>query len=162
MSQHRPPVRFRPRRRRNQARRQLPYEGRASLLSRGELAFFRALSAAVGSRYGISLKTRLADVLRCPADLWDTPDGWRISQKHLDFVLYDFLTARTVAAVELDDRTHDLRDRRNRDAFVDHALHKAGVVLIRFRAASRYQPSAIQRRIESVLACRTAQTSSPD
>jgi hypothetical protein len=114
--------------------------------------FFRALRDAIGWRYGISLKTRLADVVTCPPEMWDTPHGWRISQKHLDFILYDQLTARTIAAVELDDRTHEQRDRRNRDIFVDQALDAAGVLLIRFRAASRYVPFAIRRQIETVIA----------
>lgn len=149
----RSPVRFRPRRRQKAASR-LPYQGRSSLLSRGELAFFRALSDAIGFRYGISLKTRLADVVTCPPDLWETPHGRRICQKHLDFVLYDRLTAGTVAAVELDDRTHDHRDRRRRDEFVNEALGAAGVILIRFRAACVYEPLAIRREVESATAGR--------
>jgi hypothetical protein len=152
MREHRPTVRFRPRSKRRHARRDLPYQGRSSLLSRGELAFFRALRDAVGWRYGISLKTRLADVVTCPPEMWDTPHGWRISQKHLDFVLYDPITARPIATVELDDRTHEQRDRRKRDVFVDQALDAAGVVLIRFRAASRYVPFAIRRQIEIAIA----------
>src|SRR5437868_914199 len=151
MRQRSSAFRLRPRTKRRRARRPLPYQGRASLLSRGELAFFRALSDGIGSRYGISLKTRLADVVICPPDLWDSAHGWRISQKHLDFVLYDRLTARTVAAVELDDRTHEQHDRRKRDVFVDHALDAAGVVLIRIRAASAYVPLAIRRQIENAI-----------
>jgi hypothetical protein len=151
MRHFRPTVRFRPRSKRRQVRRELPYQSRSSLLTRGELAFFRALRDAIGSRYGISLKTRLADVVTCPPDMWDTPHGWRISQKHLDFILYDQLTARTIAAVELDDRSHEQRDRRKRDVFVDQALDAAGVVLIRFRAASIYAPFAIRRQIEAAV-----------
>ena len=37
----------------------------------------------------------------------------------LDFVLYDCTDAKVVAAVELDDRSHDRRDRRERDEFVE-------------------------------------------
>src|SRR4051794_31082809 len=104
-------VPFSRRRRRHEPTARLPYCPKASLLSRGEFAFFRALSVAVGSRYAISLKTRLADVVHCPRHLWETPHGRRISQKHLDFVLYDRTDARVIAAVELDDRSHDRRDR---------------------------------------------------
>lgn len=64
------------------------------------------------------------------------------------------LTARTVAAIELDDRTHDQRDRRKRDVFVEQALDAANVVLIRFRAASAYVPFAIRRQIETAVARR--------
>jgi Protein of unknown function (DUF2726) len=151
MRKIRPAVRFGPRRRHKARCRPLPYEGRSSLLSQGELVFFCALRSAIGARYGVSLKTRLADVLSCPPELWDAAHGRRISQKHVDFVLYDPLTARIVAAVELDDRTHEQRDRRKRDAFLDQALHGAGVVLIRFRASSGYLPYAIRRQIEAAV-----------
>jgi len=151
MRQQRPTIRFRPRSRQHRSRRQLPYRGRVSLLSQGELAFFRALSVAIGSRYGISLKTRLADVLCCPPELWETPHGWRISQKHLDFVLYDRVSARIVAAIELDDRTHNQRDRRVRDAFLEQAFNTAGILLVRFIASSAYDTFEIGRRIETAI-----------
>ena len=94
----------------------------------------------------------MADVLTCPPDLWETPHGQRISQKHLDFVLYDRATARIVAAVELDDRSHELRDRHKRDVFVNQALRTAGVVLVRFRAACTYEAFTIRREIEIAIA----------
>src|SRR5688572_15433710 len=124
--------RFTKRRRRFDGTGRLPYRANASLLSPGECAFFRALSEAVGQRYAISLKTRLADVVHCPRKLWNSPHGRRISQKHLDFIVYDRSNAEIIAAIELDDRSHDRSDRRERDEFVDRALLAADVVLIRF------------------------------
>ena len=143
----------RPRRRRRtlqlpqQPREPLPYERRDALLSRGELAFFRALSQAVAFRHGISMKTRLADVVRCPPELWDTMHGRRLSQKHVDFVVYDRYTAAIVAVVELDDRSHDSKIRRDRDAFVDDVLGGLGVAFIRVRAASNYNVDSLRLRL---------------
>jgi len=82
----------------------LPYRGRRALQSRGELAFYRVLVSAVRGRWTISVKPRLADVIWCPASLWRTAAGARVSQKHLDFVLYDPETTAVVLALELDDR----------------------------------------------------------
>lgn len=127
--------------------RTLPYERREALLSRGELAFFRALSQAVTFRHGISMKTRLADVVRCPPELWDTVHGRRLSQKHVDFVVYDRYTAAIVAVVELDNRSHDAKKRRDRDAFVDHVLGGLGVAIIRVRAASTYDVESLRLRL---------------
>lgn len=143
----------RPRRRRRtlqlpqQPREPLPYERRDALLSRGELAFFRALSQAVAFRHGISMKTRLADVVRCPAELWDTVHGRRLSQKHVDFVVYDRYTTAIIAVVELDDRSHDAPDRRDRDAFVDHVLGGLGVAIIRVRAAHTYDVESLRLQL---------------
>jgi very-short-patch-repair endonuclease len=93
------------------------------------------------------MKTRLADVVRCPPDLWDTIHGRRLSQKHVDFVVYDRYTAAIVAVVELDDRSHDARDRRNRDAFVDRVLGSLGVAIVRVRAASTYNIESLRLQL---------------
>jgi hypothetical protein len=127
---------------------ELPYARRRSLLSAGELRFFLALHEAVGECWGISIKTRLADVIRCPENLWTSPHGRRLSQKHVDFVLYARESGRIVAAVELDDKTHERLERRERDAFLDEALRTGGVLLMRVKASSEYNPRSIRRYIQ--------------
>jgi Protein of unknown function (DUF2726) len=122
----------------------LPYLKRDSLLTRGELAFFRVLLRVIGNCFGVSIKTRLADIVKCPDELWDTPHGRRLCQKHIDFVLYDRNTSSVIAAVELDDASHDEPARRNRDRFVDAVFKTVSVRLIRIRAASRYDYEAIR------------------
>jgi hypothetical protein len=109
------------------------------------------LRRAIGGCFAISIKTRLADVLKCPDDLWHTPLGRRVCQKHVDFVLYDRFTAAIVAAIELDDRTHDKPERRRRDDFLDDAFRSAAVVLVRVRAARRYDAKALQNQIEGMI-----------
>jgi hypothetical protein len=96
------------------------------------------LRRAIGGCFAISIKTRLADVLKCPDDLWHTPLGRRVCQKH-------------VAAIELDDRTHDKPERRRRDDFLDDAFCSAAVVLVRVRAARRYDAKALQNQIEGMI-----------
>jgi very-short-patch-repair endonuclease len=93
------------------------------------------------------MKTRLADVVRCPPELWDTVHGWRLSQKHVDFVIYDLSTAAIVAVVELDDRSHDAPSRRDRDAFVDRVLAALGVTILRVRAALSYNIESLRLRL---------------
>ena len=105
----------------------------------------------VRNQYGIALKTRLADVLKCPDELWDAPEGRRLSQKHVDFVLYDLWTARIIAAIELDDRSHLEPARRRRDAFVEGAFRTAGVALFRVPAAAWYDAGAIWASLASCI-----------
>jgi hypothetical protein len=128
----------------------LPYERREALLSRGELAFYRVLRRAIGERYSISIKTRLADVLKCPDELWDAPHGRKLSQKHVDFVLFDPDTASIIAAVELDDRSHQQPGRRRRDEFVNEAFRAAGTALFRIKAASRYDVNSLRAMLCSL------------
>lgn len=124
-----------------------PYKSRQTLLSRGELAFFRVLREVVGTEFGVSLKTRLADVLHCPTRLWRTAHGRRLAQKHVDFVVYRQDTSAILAVVELNDRTHDRPSRRERDRFLAEALASAGVALVTIRAAVCYDRFTVQRRI---------------
>lgn len=116
----------------------LPYLPRESLLSPGELAFYRVLRRVLRGRTGISIKTRLADIVRCPDEHWETLHGRRLCQKHVDFVLYDKDTAEILAVIELDDRSHRQLARRRRDRFLNEVLAASKVRLIRIRAASRY------------------------
>src|SRR5262249_35485631 len=139
------------RRRRDQLGSEFPYVSKQHLLSKGELVFYQSLHKAIAPSIGISMKVRLADVITCPADQWDATPGRRVCQKHLDFVLYEIATSRIVAAIELDDRSHFQSERRKRDQFLNRALATAQVTLVRFRAASSYEPNAIRRTLNNFL-----------
>lgn len=71
---------------------------------------------------------RLFDIERGPQ--WQT---WfnRTSQKSVDFVICtkDF---RTIAAIELDEKSHDAANRKKADADKDTALNAAGIKVIRW------------------------------
>jgi hypothetical protein len=142
-----PPSPARPPQLSEQSKEAFPYERRETLLSRGEFAFYRVLSQALASRHGISMKTRLADVVRCRPELWDTIHGRRLSQKHVDFVIYDRFTDAIVAVVELDDQSDNAPDRRDRDAFVDGILHSLDVAIVRIVANSNYDVGALRLRL---------------
>src|SRR5205085_2182044 len=108
----------------------LPYVSREVLLSQGELAFFRVLRRSVPPDLLIAPKVRLADLIKCPASARKDGFPGRISQKHVDFVLFDAATAAITLVIELDDRSHQRPDRRDRDAFVDRALAAAGIPIL--------------------------------
>lgn len=125
----------------------LPYFAKETLCSRGELAFYRALSHAVPAGFGISMKTRLGDVIGCTAEGWRTGFGAKISQKHVDFVVFDPVTTAIILVIELDDRTHRLPDRQDRDVFVDQALAAAGVAILRVPAAREYDLEDLREQV---------------
>jgi hypothetical protein len=127
------------------------YCRRESLLSLGELAFYRALREAVAGRLEISLKTRLADLFHCPPMLWNAPHGRRIAQKHVDFVLFCPTTSSIRVVIELDDRSHERADRKRRDRFLNETLRGAGIPLLRIRAQAAYDVSALQALLQTTL-----------
>jgi hypothetical protein len=129
----------------------LPYRMRGPLLSRGELAFFRVLRAALGGRFLIAIKVRVADLLDCPREAWEEGFGYMVARHHVDIVLCDHATTAVVAAIELDDRSHDRPARQNRDEFLDAAFAAAKVPLIRFTAAARYWRLDVRERIAQAI-----------
>lgn len=57
---------------------------------------------------------------------------YKIQSKHLDFVICD-QSMKIKAIIELDDGSHDQKDRGNRDSFVDEVLESVGYKVIRTR-----------------------------
>lgn len=142
------------RRRRFAARRHrdsLPYEGRGTLLTKGEAAFYGPLQEAVGAEFQIMCKVRVADVITCSEADWRRGFGGAISQKHLDFVLCEPKTTRIVLAVELDDRSHEAPHRQRRDRFLNETLQTAGIRLLRVKARAQYSAEIIRLLVNAVV-----------
>lgn len=130
--------------------RNMPYTRRAGLLSQGEFAFFRVLVRAVPRGVSVAPKVRLADLVTVAPDAWHTY-GRPIAGKHVDFTLVDWDTTAILAVVELDDRTHEQRDRRERDDFVDGVLGSAKVPVFHVKAAARYNLEEVRRLVEGAI-----------
>ena len=126
-------------------RRQEPirYRPRHFLLTKNEAAFFRVLKTLVADRYQVSCKVRLADIATCDEADWNRGHANRISQKHIDFVLNCPEFSRIVAAIELDDSSHEAPERRSRDAFLNRLFWQIGVRLIRVPAKWDYDFDAV-------------------
>jgi hypothetical protein len=122
-------------------RRGLPYRRREHLLTAAERSFHGVLMQAVGGRYHIACKVRMADVLWVPGGTSDRQRHLnRIFAKHLDFVLCHPETSTPVLAIELDDSSHRESKRKERDSFVDAALDAADLPLLRIAVRKSYSP----------------------
>ena len=112
---------------------------RKPLLSPWERNAFSTLAGQLRPGQHLCPQVRLADLLKVDAS--DQKARWaglnRIARKSLDFVVVDLASGNVVLAIELDDKTHDRADRRERDSLVKHVLHEAGVPLARFRPRQR-------------------------
>jgi hypothetical protein len=129
----------------------LPYFSKRYLLSKGEVAFYRALRAALPPGLLVAPKVRVSDVIGCDAAAWKQGFGGRISQKHVDFVIADEHTTAIVLIVELDDRTHRHRDRAARDDFLDRAFAAAGLAVLHISAAANYDVTALRAQLAECL-----------
>jgi hypothetical protein len=115
-----------------------PYVSRP-LLTRNEQPLYHWLIKTLSQRYAIFAKVRLTDVIDVKKGTESFKSHWnRINAKHVDFLLCDPKSFVPVAAVELQDASHNRADRQERDVFVRDALAAAGVKLIEVRSLTNF------------------------
>src|SRR5262249_39435320 len=112
--------------------------------------FYRVLLQAVAGQFVIMSKVRLSDLVdvRARGRVWSASFN-RICRKHVDFVLLDPRTLTIQLVIELDDRSHDLERRTDRDGFVNEVLHEAGIPILRIRAAPGYVVTTLADQIHN-------------
>lgn len=136
----------------------LPYQRKRYFFSRAEERFYRELRRAVaqvgGGQLTVMAKVRLADLVimqqgTTGRDYWA---AWgRISQKHADFVLLrpspEEGALTPVLVIELDDPTHELPERRQRDALVDAIYAQCELPILHVPTGPTYDVEALKAQI---------------
>lgn len=132
----------------------VPYVRQRALFTQAERSFLGSLERALEGRYRVMGKVRVADVLRVKSGLHhgERRSAFnRISAKHVDFVLLEPEDLSVVAAIELDDRSHEVAGRRVRDGFLDEAFTAAGVPLHHFGARHGYALPEVRAALQTLL-----------
>ncbi|WP_311950036.1 DUF2726 domain-containing protein [Halomonas piscis] len=142
-------------------KRRARYRAHEFLFTQAEWRFAEALQKAIGNDWLLMGKVRIADLLAVERDPRLPRGEWlrafsRISQKHIDYVLVDPDSGRVACCIELDDASHQRRDRQGRDRFVNAAFAQAGVPLLRIPTARRYEAQALREHIRAVIRERPA------
>ncbi len=133
--------------RRRRASRTIPWPltVRPTVLTAVEQVLYRRLIEAL-PEYVILGQVSLRQVV----DVRGNPRDWSLINR-FDRLTLDFLvTSREfapVVAIELDDSTHLLPDRRDADARKNHALQSAGLPLIRWSVRSMPDAEAIRQAV---------------
>lgn len=134
----------------------MPYQKRWYLLSPAERDFYDALRQAVGPNYLIFAKVRLLDLLWLPQNLSNRQTHMnRVQAKHVDFVLCHPQTAAPVLVIELDDASHQLPERQERDIFLNEVLRVAGIPLLRVPVRKSFSAPALRGQILDTLGVRS-------
>lgn len=124
-----------------------PYKQR-NLLTQNEYKFYCSL-IKIADKYNLSIqvKMRLADIIEVDKRKINNKDYMsyfgKIKSKHIDFVLTHKYTMQMIAAIELDDKSHEKQQRIERDAFVNNALTAAGIEFIRCLTINNLEPIII-------------------
>lgn len=111
------------------------------LFTPAEQNFMRALDRAVGSDVRVFGKVRVADVLAVKPGV-SSKGNWnafaKITGKHFDYVLCGKSDFVVKCVIELNDKSHERKDRQERDRLIRGACKEAGMPLIEVPAARTY------------------------
>ena len=126
------------------------YKKQRVLFSPAERSFLGVLNQAIEDNATIFGKVRVADVLTpiagLPRNKWQILFN-KISSKHFDFVICDKQDLSVLCAIELDDKTHNSKTRKTRDAFLKSACISANLHLIQIPAKSAYNVDEIRQTL---------------
>ena len=104
-------------------------------MSKTEKEFFGKLLQVVEDRYYVFPQVHLSALLdhKVKGQNWSYA-FWHINGKSVDYVLCDKNTLFPTYAIELDDFTHERKDRIKRDIEVERIFTDAGLPLVRFKS----------------------------
>lgn len=120
------------------------------IFTAAERSFFGVIKLAVNNKVEVFGKVRVADVITptkgLPRGDWQRSFN-KISRKHFDFLLCDKGDLSPICAIELDDKSHESKKRKERDQFLEAACKSAHLPLIQVPAKSAYQVTEIAELI---------------
>lgn len=127
---------------------QYHYKRKNLIMTPAETRFFKILDEAIGDGYYVFPQVHLSSILehRIHGQNW-----WaafhHINRKSVDFVICDKESVKPLAAIELDDWSHHLDHRKDRDIEVERIFEGAQLPLIRFNGDTRFTYSFVREAI---------------
>ena len=128
------------------------YRNRNFFFTDAEKNFLETLKKVVADKYYIYGKVRIADLIEPNFDKRFNHEKWwrsfnAISQKHVDFVLTD-KNYNVICVIELNDKSHQKKDRIKSDEIKRKAFHSAEIPLLFFNNSYEYSHSHIKGIID--------------
>ena len=132
----------------------LSYKRQQVLFTPAERSFLGVLDLAVRNDFRVFGKVRVGDLL-APQNGQSSGQRMRalnkINYKHVDFVLCKPDDLSVLCAIELNDKSHQQKDRQERDEFLLSACRAAGLPLVTFDARHAYSPAELSAAIADAL-----------
>lgn len=144
------------------AHEEFKYQTVQSLISPAEKAFLSTLDQTVDGRARVFCMVRVADIIKPNKSLDKNQKHVhfrKTSQKHFDFVLCDLQTLQPLCVIELNDKSHKRKDRRERDAFLAVACKSADLPLYFITASNKYDVAEIASLVDLNLPVQLKQAS---
>ena len=125
------------------------YIKRNYLMSKAEHEFFKALQETVKDKYYIVPQVQLSKIVEVNHYEHQKRKYFnKIDRKSVDFVLFnkEYFTPHMV--IELDDSSHMLPIREDRDNFLNSLLERVGIKILHIKTANSYDLNEISARID--------------
>ena len=131
------------------------YEPKRYIITKNELNFYKSLME-VASELNLVVfsQVSLYNIIHTKKglDKYTKEKFFRkISQKSIDFVLADPENCRIKLCIELDDNTHQLPDRVERDNFINELFRQLEIDLLRYPVYDNYYKQTLKKRIIEVI-----------
>ena len=118
------------------------------LMSKAEHEFFKVLQEVVKDKYYIVPQVQLSKIIEVNKyEHFKRKYFNKIDRKSVDFVLFNKEYFTPYMVIELDDTSHMLPVRENRDDFVDSILNRVGIKIIHIPVSNSYDLSNIFGKI---------------
>lgn len=128
------------------------YRHKDFFLTRAEHECYDALVEAVGQEYRIFAQVHLPTLVDSKVVGQNWHGAFRhISEKSVDFVLCDKAYLVPKLAIELDDKSHERPERKERDEEVERILREAGVPLLRLENHGSFSSNEFSEKIKLAL-----------
>mgnify|MGYP001168973867 CR=1 FL=1 len=132
----------------------VPYEAADGLFTPAERSFLGVLDQALSPDLRVFGKVRAADVMKVRSGMnrsdWQRAFN-RIKSKHFDFVICRSSDLAVLLLIELDDKSHQKRQRAERDAFIERAVQAAGIPLLRIPCKKSYSVQEVVQLLQAHL-----------
>ena len=136
---------------------EFPYKTRDDFLSPAEQSFYLTLRGCVSEWADVCPKVNLGDLFYATCKNFGERQSYtnRINRKHIDFLICDKKTARPLLGIELDDKSHNLATRQERDHFVETVFKVANLPLERISVKNAYNPKELNVRLAELAGVQT-------
>jgi hypothetical protein len=110
------------------------YTKKQYFMTPAEHHIFGQLQKIAGEKYHVFPQVHYSKIMYAEGQQnFHNPWFNKIDRKSADFVLFDKHDISPILVIEHDDKTHNRKDRIERDDFVDHALEKSGIPIVHVR-----------------------------
>ncbi len=122
------------------------------LMTDSEIIFFRKLQQAL-PEYLIFSQVQLSRMIEPSQEAGNERQFWfnRVCRQSVDFVIVAGDAKTILLAIELDDWTHESKNRQKQDAKKDKALSSAGIAILRFHAERMPSVEILRHDVLTVL-----------